>query len=124
MHSSPSSPASERATAYLHPGQLLVSAHACAVTTILGSCVAVCLWDPVAKIGGINHFMLPTFSGRSPRLGSATSLSKNYSTSWPNWAAKNITCWLRCSAAPVCSKPFANANIISARKTSRLPRSY
>lgn len=72
MHSPPPSPASERATAYLHPGQLLVSAQACAVTTILGSCVAVCLWDPVAQIGGINHFLLPTFSGQgiaSPRFG-------------------------------------------------------
>jgi len=29
------------------------------VTTILGSCVSVCLWDPLAKIGGINHFLLP-----------------------------------------------------------------
>ncbi len=71
-HSSPPHPTSERAAAYLHPGQLLVSAQACAVTTILGSCVAVCLWDPVTKIGGINHFLLPAFSGQgiaSPRFG-------------------------------------------------------
>jgi chemotaxis protein methyltransferase CheR len=27
--------------------------------TLLGSCVCACLYDPVAKIGGINHFMLP-----------------------------------------------------------------
>jgi chemotaxis protein CheD len=33
------------------------------VRTILGSCVAVCLWDPVARVGGINHFLLP----RPPR---------------------------------------------------------
>ncbi|ADM09572.1 chemotaxis protein CheD [Parvularcula bermudensis HTCC2503] len=29
------------------------------MTTILGSCIAVCLCDPVARIGGINHFLLP-----------------------------------------------------------------
>lgn len=29
------------------------------LTTILGSCVAVCLHDPVASIGGMNHFLLP-----------------------------------------------------------------
>ncbi len=29
------------------------------LSTILGSCVAVCLHDPVAKIGGMNHFLLP-----------------------------------------------------------------
>jgi len=29
------------------------------LTTILGSCVATCLWDPVAAVGGMNHFLLP-----------------------------------------------------------------
>ncbi|MGH7887994.1 MAG: chemotaxis protein CheD [Candidatus Binatia bacterium] len=48
---------------YLHPGELFASRESHAVTTILGSCVAVCLWEPEAKIGGINHYLLPTFSG-------------------------------------------------------------
>lgn len=42
------------------------------VKTILGSCVAICLWDPVAKIGGINHYMLPNWNGNdlaSPKYG-------------------------------------------------------
>ena len=29
------------------------------LTTILGSCVASCLFDPAAKVGGMNHFLLP-----------------------------------------------------------------
>ncbi|QQQ18097.1 chemotaxis protein CheD [Brevundimonas vitis] len=29
------------------------------LTTILGSCVSACLWDPVAGVGGMNHFLLP-----------------------------------------------------------------
>lgn len=29
------------------------------MTTVLGSCVAACVWDPIAKIGGMNHFLLP-----------------------------------------------------------------
>jgi len=29
------------------------------VTTILGSCIAACIWDGVAGIGGMNHFLLP-----------------------------------------------------------------
>jgi chemotaxis protein CheD len=29
------------------------------LTTVLGSCVATCLHDPVAGIGGLNHFLLP-----------------------------------------------------------------
>jgi chemotaxis protein CheD len=40
------------------PGQYH-AARAGAVTTVLGSCVSTCLWDPVERIGGMNHFMLP-----------------------------------------------------------------
>jgi len=29
------------------------------LSTILGSCVAACLRDPVARVGGMNHFLLP-----------------------------------------------------------------
>jgi chemotaxis protein CheD len=29
------------------------------VSTLLGSCVAACLRDPVAAVGGMNHFLLP-----------------------------------------------------------------
>ncbi len=53
----------DRSKFYLHPGQLFVSPDGYAVTTILGSCVSVCLWDPLTKIGGINHFLLPTDIG-------------------------------------------------------------
>lgn len=34
--------------------------------TILGSCVGVCLYDPVLKIGGMSHIMLPSHKDRSP----------------------------------------------------------
>lgn len=44
---------------YLHPGQLVVATQPVQVTTILGSCVAVCLWDPSLGIGGTNHYLLP-----------------------------------------------------------------
>lgn len=29
------------------------------LTTLLGSCVAACIFDPVAGVGGLNHFLLP-----------------------------------------------------------------
>jgi len=29
------------------------------IETVLGSCVAVCLWDQHHRVGGMNHFMLP-----------------------------------------------------------------
>lgn len=33
------------------------------LTTILGSCIAACIRDPVAGIGGMNHFLLPESGG-------------------------------------------------------------
>lgn len=30
-----------------------------AMSTVLGSCVAACLYDPVKQVGGMNHFLLP-----------------------------------------------------------------
>lgn len=33
------------------------------LTTVLGSCIAVCMSDPARKIGGMNHFLLPSREG-------------------------------------------------------------
>ena len=54
------------------PGQYH-AARTGAVTTVLGSCVSTCLWDPVERIGGMNHFMLPgdTATAASPWAASA-----------------------------------------------------
>lgn len=41
------------------PGDYFVSWAPAEITTLLGSCVAACLWDSHRKIGGVNHFMLP-----------------------------------------------------------------
>ncbi|MBZ4676706.1 MAG: chemotaxis protein CheD [Anaerophaga sp.] len=57
---------------FLYPSTLFASKEPYVVKTILGSCVAICLWDPVTKIGGINHYMLPTWNGNdlaSPKYG-------------------------------------------------------
>lgn len=48
---------------YLHAGNMHVSRDSAQVITILGSCVAVCLWDRLTRVGGINHFMLPSDIG-------------------------------------------------------------
>ena len=34
------------------------------LTTLLGSCIAACIRDPNAAVGGMNHFLLPTGAGR------------------------------------------------------------
>lgn len=44
---------------YLHPGGLWAESFPGVITTVLGSCVSVCLWDPQTTLGGMNHFILP-----------------------------------------------------------------
>jgi chemotaxis protein CheD len=56
---------------YLPPGRLLAAEGCVEVTTILGSCVAVCLWDEAKGLGGVNHFLLPAGLPASPRFGDA-----------------------------------------------------
>ena len=43
----------------LLPGQYFVTTSNKMLVTVLGSCIAACLYDPVLNIGGMNHFMLP-----------------------------------------------------------------
>lgn len=41
------------------PGEYYVTSRDMLLVTVLGSCVAACVRDPVTRIGGMNHFMLP-----------------------------------------------------------------
>jgi chemotaxis protein CheD len=43
----------------IHIGELYASRESVVVETVLGSCVAACLYDPVNRVGGMNHFLLP-----------------------------------------------------------------
>lgn len=52
------------------PGEYFVDNEDLLVMTTLGSCIAACLWDRHAQIGGMNHFMLPDGAGDSGRYGS------------------------------------------------------
>jgi chemotaxis protein CheD len=57
---------------YLLPGAIKCSKSPLEITTILGSCVSVCLWDSKLKMGGMNHFMMPFWNGdglASPKYG-------------------------------------------------------
>ena len=52
------------------PGEYFVHDEDMLIMTTLGSCIAACIWDRNARIGGMNHFMLPEGSGDSGRYGS------------------------------------------------------
>jgi chemotaxis protein CheD len=57
---------------YLHPGVLYASPEPANLSIIVGSCVAVCMYDGRLSIGGATHYLLPTLEGQgmpSPRYG-------------------------------------------------------
>lgn len=59
-------------THYLYPGAIFVKSERHLVTTVLGSCVSVCLWHPGSGVGGINHYLLPLWNGEglpTPKYG-------------------------------------------------------
>lgn len=59
---------------FLSPGEVFGAAEPTLVTTVLGSCVAVTLWDKNRQVGGINHFVLPR-GGESARYGETAILA-------------------------------------------------
>lgn len=48
---------------FLQPGELFVADAGFQIRTILGSCVSITLWHPLARVGGLSHFLLPTRGG-------------------------------------------------------------
>ena len=67
----------------LLPGQYYATASDKALVTILGSCVAACIFDQEKKIGGMNHFMLP-HSNNGEWAGN------NLSTRYGNYAMEHL----------------------------------
>lgn len=41
------------------PGEYFVATEDLVIMTVLGSCIAACIWDGKVRAGGMNHFMLP-----------------------------------------------------------------
>ena len=52
------------------PGEYFVYREDILIMTTLGSCIAACLWDREARVGGMNHFMLPEGDSDTGRYGS------------------------------------------------------
>jgi chemotaxis protein CheD len=55
----------------LYIGEVAASQSPAVLDTLLGSCVAVCLYDPVLRAGGMNHILLPRClaGDKNPRCG-------------------------------------------------------
>lgn len=77
------------ANVYLFPGQIFATREPAMITTILGSCVAVCLWDPDARVAGVNHFLLPKnpLPGTDDARYGDTAMDSLLVALWKNGAA-------------------------------------
>lgn len=68
----------ERWSARILPGEYFVTRSDEIITTVLGSCISACVRDPLLRIGGMNHFMLPeditngSSSWHDPKIGLST----------------------------------------------------
>ncbi len=101
----------DRKAVYLYAGQVVVAASPTVISTVLGSCVAVCLFDPEAGVGGMNHFLLPYHveRERSPRFGTVAV---------PALVAKMVEGGARRSA--IRGKVFGGSNVIGAFRRGNL----
>ena len=92
---------------FIHVGEIFIGAKPTEISTILGSCVAVCLYDKVRKIGGMNHYLVPLWNEnglQTPKFG-------NISIPRLVEGMQNIGCDIRHMEA----KLFGGANVIEVR---------
>ncbi len=97
---------------YLYPGMLFASSEPFTVTTILGSCVAVCLLDPPMEAGGMTHFLLPHWSGNGQS-----------STKFGNVAIRHLIeklLALGCARRRLRAKIFGGASVLDAVRGSQI----
>jgi chemotaxis protein CheD len=73
-------PGCDRWSAKILPGEYFVTRSDEAITTVLGSCIAACIRDPVTRVGGMNHFMLPEdgSTGKSSWIEGPGGLATRY----------------------------------------------
>jgi chemotaxis protein CheD len=65
---------------WIYQGDFYVSARPdLFLTTVLGSCIAVCMRDPIAGCGGMNHFLLPDAEDRGEHYPSLALRYGSYS---------------------------------------------
>lgn len=93
---------------FLYPAALIAPTTPSIVHTILGSCVAVCLFDPKSNLGGINHYMLPLWNGQglaSPKFGNI-AIEKLHQKMLNNGANK----------ATIIAKVFGGGEVLNTKK--------
>jgi len=87
---------------FLYPGQVFVSREPVTISTILGSCAAVCLWDRRQRFGGMNHYLIP--------VGEESSANPYRYGNYANEALLNKLLALGCEVKDLQGKIFGGAS--------------
>lgn len=74
-------------TAKILPGECYVTGGTEMISTVLGSCISVCVRDPFVRVGGMNHFMLPLQSGAT---GISRTAAMDPALCYGNWAMEYL----------------------------------
>lgn len=74
-------------TAKILPGECYVTGGTEMISTVLGSCISVCVRDPLVRVGGMNHFMLPLQSGAT---GISRAAAMDPALCYGNWAMEYL----------------------------------
>lgn len=82
-------PAHNMFAAKLLPGEYYVTREQEMIVTVLGSCISACVRDPVAGVGGMNHFMLPASQNESHGTWGGNS-DKDYTMRYGDFAMKRL----------------------------------
>lgn len=102
----------ERQALFIHPGTWAVD-DLQPLATLLGSCVAVCLYDPHLKLAGMNHFLLP---GRI--LGRESGVDDILYGDYAMEALRNAMYARGASPKRLIAKAFGGGNVVEAIRTA------
>lgn len=72
------------------PGEFFMSKSKGLIATTLGSCISACIWDESAKIGGMNHFMLPVSDKGEHEVNWASRGKVSDATRYGNFAMEHL----------------------------------
>lgn len=72
------------------PGEFYISSQNVAIATTLGSCISACVWDPVAGIGGMNHFLLPLTDQDADQVNWSQRGKESDATRYGNFAMEHL----------------------------------
>ena len=93
---------------FIHVGEIYIGVKPTEISTVLGSCVAVCLYDKIEKISGVNHYLVPLWNEnglQTPKYGNI---------SIPRLIESMIN--VGCEKRNMEAKIFGGANVLDVRQ--------